>query len=158
MSPAVGLIVVRGPCDVKQRGRDAQIGAGLLQLPGECPEPDAVHLRAGEHRDRIRAKGPHGGRDVVEASVHGHSGDLVALRWLRHAGADHRQPVIPIAAEFLDQVGHSRLMAHSHHAEHAAAGCALLVQPLADGEPGDQVEQRGAGQGDEHVAHGTVRG
>ena len=63
------------------------------------------------HRDGIRAEGLHRGRNVVEAAVHRHSGDLIALRRPGHAGADHRQPVVPVPPEFLDQICHSRLMA-----------------------------------------------
>ena len=88
----------RGPRtrDVKQRRRDAQVSAGLFQLPGEAAEPDAVHLRAGEHRDGIRAEGLDRGRDVVQPAVDRHARHFVALAWPRHAGTDHRQPVVPV--------------------------------------------------------------
>ena len=120
------------------------------------PELNAVHFRAGEHRDRIRAAHVHGGRDVIEPSVHWDLGDLVALRRLGHAGADHRQPVVLIAPELLDQVGYRRFVAYGYHAEHAAGPMALPVQSLADGVPGEQIEHRGGGQGDEHVAAGQL--
>ena len=45
-------------------------------------------------------------------------------------------------------------MAHRHHAVHAPAGGALLMQSLAHGKPGDKIKQRDAGQGDDHIAAG----
>ena len=67
-----------GSSDIEERGRDTQVGAGLLQLPGQASQPYAVHFRAGKHRDRIRTEGAYRGRDVIEASVHRYPGDLVA--------------------------------------------------------------------------------
>ena len=64
--------------------------------------------------------------------------------------------MVLLAPEFLDQVGHGRLMAYGDDAEQAAPGEAPPVQPLADGVPADQVEQRGAGQGDEDIGPGQL--
>src|ERR1700732_3418419 len=88
--------------DIEQGGRDTQVSAGLLKLPGEAAEPDAVYFRAGQHRDGISAAGLDRRRDVVESAVYRHAGHLTALAWLHHAGADHGKPVIPITMELFN--------------------------------------------------------
>ena len=140
--------------DVEQRGRDAQVRAGLLELPGETAEPSAVHFRAGGDRDGIRVEGLHRGRNVVQAAVDRYARHLIAFARPGHAGADHRQPVVLVPPELFDQISYRRLMADRDHAVQALARCALPVQSLAHRVPGEKIEHRDAGQGDDHVAAG----
>src|SRR5216683_6792760 len=81
----------------------------------EATEPDAVHFRAREHRDGIGVEGLDCGRDVVQPPVDRHAHYLIALSWPHHAGADHRQPVVPVPPELGDQVSYRQLMAHGYH-------------------------------------------
>ena len=142
--------------DVEQGGRDAQVGTRLLELPGEAAEPDAVHFRAGGHRDGIRAEGLDRGRDVVQPAVDRDAGQFVALAGPHDARAHDGQPVVPVAPQLGDEIGDRQLMAHRYHAVHALAAHAPPVQPLAQGKPGQHVEHREAGQGDHHVGAGQL--
>ena len=45
--------------DVEQGRRDAQVSAGLLQVPGELTQPDAVHFGAGQHGHSVGPEPTH---------------------------------------------------------------------------------------------------
>ena len=94
------------PCHVEQRGRHAQIGAGLLQLPGELPEP---------HR---RPSPGHGSTATVDAPLRrttsavssrspttGTPATSLTLGVAGQTGGDHFKPVIVVPPELVDQVG-----------------------------------------------------
>ena len=93
---------------VEQRGGQAQVGTGLLQLPGELPEPHAVDLGAGEHGDRLRAAAPHHVRRVIEIADHGHAGHLGSEGPPGQAGGHDLEAVVALPAQLGDQVARPR--------------------------------------------------
>ena len=90
-SPAAARTLVRGPATSSSAGRQAQVGAGLLQFPGQLPQPDAVSLRAGEHRHRVRVRFADRDDHIVEPAEHRHAGDLVRPNGLRPGMRRSRQ-------------------------------------------------------------------
>ena len=143
---------------VEQRGRDTQVGARLLELPGQAAEPEPIHLRAGGDRDRIRAERLDRGRDVVQAAVDRDADHLVALARPYHARADDGQPVVPVPCQLGDQVGDRQLVADCRPRFAGIYRAAPApVQPLAYDEPASHVEQRQAGQGNDHVGTGQLK-
>ena len=141
---------------VEQRGRDTQVGAGLLELPGEAAEPDPIHLGAGGDRDGVRVEGLDCGRDVIQPAVDRDAGQFVELAGLHDARAHDVQSVIPVTPQLGDEIGDRELMAHGDYAVHALAVHAPPDQPLPQGKPGQHVEHREAGQGDHHVGAGQL--
>ena len=152
-SPATGRIVVRGPGDIHQGRRHAQIGAGLLQLPGEPAQPDAVHLGAGEHGHRVRAE--LAGRLATLSSPPYTGTPSISSGWCGRPG---RRPPPPARGSChgaaADQVGHRLGMADRRHPRMqrpVRCRCSCLRSPYrAAGS------RRWPGQGDENVAAGDL--
>jgi hypothetical protein len=144
---------------IEQGGRDEQVGAGLLEFPGQLAQAAAVHLGAGQHRDGIRVEPAHRRRDAAQAPGHGHAGHAIRpgpLRGVDQAGGDHRQAVVGVPAQHGIQTSHCRRMAHRNDSAHVPAQDAPPVQALAEQVPGRQVQDGRGRQGDRHVPAGQV--
>ena len=136
---------------VEQRGGQAEVGTGLLQLPGELPEPDAVDLGAGQHSDRLRAAAPYHVRRVIEIADDRHARHLGSEGLSGQACGHYLEAVVALPAQLGDQVRDRGLVPHGHHRGHRPARVPLPVQSLAELVPGDQVQHRDGEHADQQV-------
>ncbi len=143
--------------DIEQDRSHAQVGAGLLERPGELAKPVRVHLGAREHGDRVGSEMLDDLGHALQRAGDGDSGELADARVPGDAGSHHGQAVVAVPAQRGDQVSDRRRVPDRDDPVAAPAATAPGVQVLAQQVPAAQVSDRCPRDRDAEVAPGQVQ-